>query len=362
MAQGLYRQVFASFWSDPKIADTFSPEDKFFYLYLMTNEHSRQCGIYQISLKQIAFDTGYSNETVRALIDRFERHLGRIKYNPETYEMCVINWAKYNYPEKTGDNRLGCIAEELAQVKDRSLVDLVVANACSEVQNVLCEKWESEARPAQDKPLASPSIAPCKGLISPSVGPMEPLGEEKEEEREQEKEGGSRAREAALPSAGTCGAIPQPMLPAEIPHFAIASAWFKRFNQATGLTTQPDERCNLAAKKLLEFLGGDLRLAMQGVEYYFNNWQDLWFACEKKSRSGARETRQWEFRFGSFANPENFQEILSRMKSTPVARKEQENWSSAAPPVPDDELATPDEVAAVLGKIGNLRKGVEVVA
>ena len=32
----IYRNVQTSFWTDPKVADDFTPEDKFFYLYLFT--------------------------------------------------------------------------------------------------------------------------------------------------------------------------------------------------------------------------------------------------------------------------------------------------------------------------------------
>ena len=50
-----YRNVSTSFWEDNKIVDDFTPEDKYIYLYCMTNPHTNLCGCYEISLKQIAF-------------------------------------------------------------------------------------------------------------------------------------------------------------------------------------------------------------------------------------------------------------------------------------------------------------------
>ena len=56
---GVKRIVDVSFWTDGKV-DDFSPEDKYFMLYLLTNPFTRQLGIYEISVKQAAFQMGYS--------------------------------------------------------------------------------------------------------------------------------------------------------------------------------------------------------------------------------------------------------------------------------------------------------------
>ena len=37
-----YRSIQTSFWSDSKIIEDFTPEDRYFYLYLLTNEKSNQ--------------------------------------------------------------------------------------------------------------------------------------------------------------------------------------------------------------------------------------------------------------------------------------------------------------------------------
>ncbi|WP_267909764.1 hypothetical protein [Staphylococcus haemolyticus] len=37
-----YRHVQTSFWSDARVSEEMTPEDKYFYLYLMTNEHTNQ--------------------------------------------------------------------------------------------------------------------------------------------------------------------------------------------------------------------------------------------------------------------------------------------------------------------------------
>ena len=93
----VYRNIQTSFWTDAKVADDFSPEDKFFYLYLFTNPHTNLCGCYEISKKQVAWETGYSTDTIDRLIERFQDVHDLIRYNAETKELLLLNWHKYNW-------------------------------------------------------------------------------------------------------------------------------------------------------------------------------------------------------------------------------------------------------------------------
>ncbi|WP_166705091.1 hypothetical protein [Bacillus albus] len=120
-----YRHVQTSFWSDARVSEEMTPEDKYFYLYLMTNEHTNQIGVYQITRKQMAFELGYSIESAKALLDRFINHHELIVYNEETREICILNWGKYNL-NKGGKPIEDCIKKELKSIKDVSLVKLVL--------------------------------------------------------------------------------------------------------------------------------------------------------------------------------------------------------------------------------------------
>ncbi len=92
-----YRTVHISFWTDPKVDDDFTPEDKYFYLYLLTNPHTNICGCYEISMKQMVRETGYNEDTVKRLLHRMEYTHGVIQYDPETKEVFVPKWGKYNW-------------------------------------------------------------------------------------------------------------------------------------------------------------------------------------------------------------------------------------------------------------------------
>lgn len=86
-----------AFWTDSKIADEFTPEDKYFYLYLLTNPHTNTCGCYELSPRQMAIDTGYAKETVEKLLDRMEKVHNVIQYSATNKEILIINWRKYNW-------------------------------------------------------------------------------------------------------------------------------------------------------------------------------------------------------------------------------------------------------------------------
>ena len=66
------RIVDTGFWTDDKVVDEFSPEDRYFMLYLMTNPHSSQLGIYKFNKRIMAFEMGYSVESVTVMLERFQ--------------------------------------------------------------------------------------------------------------------------------------------------------------------------------------------------------------------------------------------------------------------------------------------------
>ena len=122
---GIKRIVDTSFWTDNKI-DDFSPEDKYFMLYLLTNPFSTQLGIYEISIKQVAFHLGYSKDTVMALIERFEKH-GIIIFSPNTNEVAIKNFLRHSII-KGGAPVRDCLIKEIKKVKNRELIARVFAH------------------------------------------------------------------------------------------------------------------------------------------------------------------------------------------------------------------------------------------
>ena len=122
-----FRQIQTNFWSNTYIQEEMTAEDKYFYLYLMTNEFTTQIGIYPITKKQMAFDLGYSMESVQALLQRFETYHKLIKYDTETREIILLKWAENNL-NIGGKPVQDLIKKEILQVKNKEFLFLMFEN------------------------------------------------------------------------------------------------------------------------------------------------------------------------------------------------------------------------------------------
>jgi hypothetical protein len=92
-----YAQIYKSFWTDPKIGDDFTPEDKYFYLYLLTNPCNNITGCFEISFTAMERETGYNRDTVSHLLKRMEETHKVIRFSQKTKEVLLVNWWKYNW-------------------------------------------------------------------------------------------------------------------------------------------------------------------------------------------------------------------------------------------------------------------------
>lgn len=128
----LYRNVSPNFWTDAKVDGYFTPEDKYFYLYLLTNPHTRLCGCYELSLKRMEWETGYNRDTVIRLMQRFEEVHKVLVFNRETQEVLLLNWPKYNWTKS--EKFMIAVKKELAAIK------------CEEFREAIREAIASEDR------------------------------------------------------------------------------------------------------------------------------------------------------------------------------------------------------------------------
>jgi hypothetical protein len=121
---GVKRIVDTSFWTDEKVIEMYSPEDKLFMVYVMTNPHTTQLGIYRLNKRYMAVESGYSSDTIRVLIDRFQNTYKNIRYSEETQELAIKNYLKYSIV-KGGKPVEDLLIKEINAVKDKSLLQFV---------------------------------------------------------------------------------------------------------------------------------------------------------------------------------------------------------------------------------------------
>lgn len=133
-----FRKISVTFWADSFVGE-LTPEQKYFYLYLMTNDKTTQCGIYETSIRKISFDTGYNQETIQKLLDFFQE-ANKIRWSKETNEIALLNWVKFN--DSSSPKVLSCVEKELKLVKNRVLIEYLYSMDTHPQE----EKEEEEAK------------------------------------------------------------------------------------------------------------------------------------------------------------------------------------------------------------------------
>lgn len=113
----IYRSISMTFWTDSKIAEDFTPEDKYFYLYLMTNPLTNLPGCYEISIRQMSIDTGYTKDTIQKLLNRMVEVHNVVRYSSETREILLLNWGKYNWNNSPKLRK--CVEEQIKYIKNK---------------------------------------------------------------------------------------------------------------------------------------------------------------------------------------------------------------------------------------------------
>lgn len=130
---GSYRNISMSFWTDTKVEDDFTPEDKYIYLYVLTNPHTNLCGCYEISTKQVAHETGYNTDSAERLLKRLDQVHNVIRYNAPTKELLVLNWAQYNWTASVKLNKP--LLEEIKKIKHKDF-QKYLADLFNERENI----------------------------------------------------------------------------------------------------------------------------------------------------------------------------------------------------------------------------------
>ncbi|WP_368908503.1 DnaD domain-containing protein [Bacillus wiedmannii] len=124
----VYRNVQVNFWQDEFILD-LTPEERYFYIYLLTGTKTQQCGIYVLPKRLAELETGYSMETVEKLLNRFVAY-GKILYDVETKELYILNWLHYNPILNTNVEK--CVLRELKTVKNKEFIHMFLCKCLEE--------------------------------------------------------------------------------------------------------------------------------------------------------------------------------------------------------------------------------------
>lgn len=118
---GIKRVVDTDLWTDEKV-ENYTPEEKYFWLFLLTNPYTKQLGVYHITKKQMSFHLGYDVETINKLLERFENNYKTIKYIDS--EIAIKNYLKHSIV-KGGKPVMDCLKADLRRIKHKELINWV---------------------------------------------------------------------------------------------------------------------------------------------------------------------------------------------------------------------------------------------
>jgi hypothetical protein len=99
----VFTRIERGYWQDDFILE-LTPEQKFFYLYLMSNSKVNTLGAYVFPMTMSILELGYNRDTVKKLLDHFVE-AGKIMYDETTNEVFLLNWPKRNWNKKTATLR-----------------------------------------------------------------------------------------------------------------------------------------------------------------------------------------------------------------------------------------------------------------
>ena len=87
-----FRNIFTRIWHD-KWFTSLEPDEKLLFIYLWSNERTSVCGMYELPLRTIIFETDLSKDRVIKILEKFQQ-AKKIFYIDDV--LWVVNFQKYN--------------------------------------------------------------------------------------------------------------------------------------------------------------------------------------------------------------------------------------------------------------------------
>jgi hypothetical protein len=116
------RYLKTKFWRDPYTKRQLNTMPvRFIYNFLLLNEYTSQCGVFEIVFEDIAEATLASLEEVAAAMAKLEAD-GKIRYDHETREVFIVNYMKHNPP--TSPKLRTKMLKDMQAVKSKALLAL----------------------------------------------------------------------------------------------------------------------------------------------------------------------------------------------------------------------------------------------
>jgi uncharacterized phage protein (TIGR02220 family) len=114
-----YRQIKIEIWQDSFFLG-LDLRDKAFFLYMLSNTKTTQCGVYELSMAIMMFELKLPEDQIVEMIQKFSVW-GKIVHDPGTNEFLIVNWMKHNQTDNP--KMITCIQREILNIKSKPLLD-----------------------------------------------------------------------------------------------------------------------------------------------------------------------------------------------------------------------------------------------
>ena len=131
------------FWQDRELRRVLTPEERYFYIYLLENSNSNLCGCYKLDISKMSNETGYSTKTIELYLNRFSGVYKKIAFDLETEEILILEYYKYHWWNCDGEliNISGIISAS-ENIVDKDFKNYVseLINKCisGKISNIKC--------------------------------------------------------------------------------------------------------------------------------------------------------------------------------------------------------------------------------
>ena len=131
------------FWQDRELLRVLTPEERYFYIYLLENSNSNLCGCYKLDISKMSNETGYSTKTINLYLNRFSKVYKKIAFDLKTEEILILEYYKYYWRNCDGEliniNGIISASENIVDKDFKNYVSELINKCISgKISNVKC--------------------------------------------------------------------------------------------------------------------------------------------------------------------------------------------------------------------------------
>lgn len=118
-----FRKVDSKIWEISEL----DPIERYLYLYFLTNPHINSAGCYEISLRQVANETGLNRETVYTTINKLYLIHKLIIYSETSKEILLLKWIKDYWNDSL--KLAKCVFSDISKIKCKTFKNYMLSQS-----------------------------------------------------------------------------------------------------------------------------------------------------------------------------------------------------------------------------------------